>query len=148
MIEDSGEAETLSDSEEEIKKKKALYKKKRDAQTLSLAVTHLSLSAFAISMPRSAPLFASASASASAVSVPGSLALLSSAFPSTSGVSVPVLELSALPSMLSISGVSVPVPRLSAPLSVFGLPVFKPGSSLLPFSTWSDLQKLMPVLGR
>ena len=172
MIEDGGEAETVSDSEEENKKKRALRKEMRDARALSLIAARPYSSGSAVSVPGSAPPFASASAftlsvpgssallssallSASDVSFPvlGSSALLSSAFPSTSGVSVTVLGLSALllfalPSTLSISGVSVPVPRLLAPPSVFGMPVLVPKSSPPPFPTWSDPQTLMLVSGK
>ena len=165
MIDDGGEAETVSDLEEENKKKRALYKKKRDARALSLAATRPSASASAVSVPGSAPPSASASAvsvpglsallssalpSASGVSVPvpGSSALLSSALPSASGVSVPVPGSSAPPSVSSVSGVSVPVPGSSTPPSVSGVLVPEPGSSPPPFPTWSDPQTPTPVLGR
>ena len=115
MIEDGGEAETVSDSEEENKKKRALRKEKRDARALSFTAARPSASAFAMSVLGSAP--PSASASASAVSMPGSSALMLSTLPSTSGVSVLVPESSALLSsaLPPASGVSVLVPDLSAP---------------------------------
>ena len=165
MIEDGRKAETVSDSEEENKKERALRKKKRDARALSLAIACLSLSTSAVSVPESAPPFLSASASASALSVPRlsalllsallsasdvsvpvpvSSAFLLSAFPSAFGVSVPMPGLLAPPSVLSVSGVSVPVPRSSAPpsmLSVFGVSVPVPRSLVLLFV--SDL--LVPV---
>ena len=144
MIEDGGEAETVSDSEEENQKKRALRKEKRDARALSLAATRPSASASAVSVPGSAP----PSASASAVPVPGSSALLSSALPSASGVSVPVPGSSAPPSVSSVSGVSVPVPGSSAPPSVSGVPVPVPGLYPLPFPTWSDPQTPTPIPGR
>ena len=167
MIEDGGEAETVSDSEEENKKKRALGKEKRDARVLLLAAACSSLSASAMSVPESATpsasVFTSAvsvpglftlllsallSASGVSVPVPGLSAFLSSAFPSASGMSMPVPELSAPMSISSRSCMFVPVSGLSAPPSVSDVPV--PGSRLffLPFPIWSSPQIPMPVPGR
>ena len=163
MIEDDVEAETVSNSEEE-NKKRALCKEKRDAWALSLAATRPSAFVSAVSVPRSAFLSVSAFASASAVSVPGSSALPSASgvfvpvlglsalllftFLSTCGVSVPVPGLLALLSVLFVFGLFVPVPGLSAPSFMFGVPVPELGSSPLPFPIWSDSQTLTPVPGR
>ena len=164
IIEDGGEAETVSNLEEENKKKRALRKKKKNTRVLSFTAARPSASASAVSVPWSAPLFASVSASpvfvlgSSAflssvypsasgvfVSVPGSSALLLSALPSTSGVSLPLLGSSASPSVLSVFAVSVSVPRLSVLLSVSGVPVPLLELSSLPFFIWSFLQTPTPV---
>ena len=125
-------------------KKRALHKKKKDVQALSLATACSSAFLSAVSVLRSAPPSASASASVSAMSepelsallssvllfasgvsmsIPGSSAFLSSALPSSSGVSVSVPRLSAPLSVSFVSGVSVLVPESSAPSSMSGVPV-------------------------
>ena len=133
-------------------------------RALSLVAACPSASAFAVSVPGSAP--PSTSASTSAVFVPGLSTLLSSALLSASGISVPVPRSSALlssallsasgvsmlvlgslalPSVSSISGVSIPVPRSSVPPFVSGVPVRVPESSPLPFPIWSNLQTPTPI---
>lgn len=124
-------------------------------QALSLAATHPSAIAFAVSMLGSASLSVSASTSASAMSVhklfafpsasnmsvpiPGLSCLLLSALLSASDVSMLVFRLLAPLYILFVSDMFVPMPGLLAPLSVSGMPVPKPGLSLLPFPIWSDL---------
>lgn len=164
---DGGEAKTVSNLEEKLKK--TLHKKKRDTQTLFLIAAYLFVSA--IPMPG---LFAPPSVSVSALSVlilgsaplptttvsvsvlgfvppsaslftvfmpvPGSAALLS-AF----GVSMPVSGSFTPPSVLSMSGMSIPMHGLSAPpsiLSVSGISVLV-SRSLALLST-SDIFVLVP----
>ena len=173
MIEDGREAETVSDSEEE-NKKKGLYVKRRETRGLyhlqpllrlrlrlrlrllclchghPLLSTLPSASGVLMPVPGSSALLSSDFPSASGVSVPvsGSSALLLSALPSTSDVSMPVPGLSALSSMSFMSGVSVLVPRSSAPPSMSDVPVPVPGLSSPPFLIWSDPQTPTPVPGR
>lgn len=114
IIKDGKKVETVSNLEEKNKKKRALRKEKKDARTLLLPTACLSATASIVSMPRFAPLFASASVSA--VFVPGVSTFLLSALPSTSGmyVSVPGLSALLLFAFPSTSGMSVFVPESSA----------------------------------
>ena len=149
------ELETVSNSEKEVKIKRAFCKEKKDVQALLLAAASLSayssssvfrllaLPGSAISAPESS---ASPLASLSAMLVPGSSASLSatpvpmlglSALPSLSAI--PILELSAFPFpfavlVLGLSALpslfAIPMPGLSACPSTSAVPM--PGSSALP----------------
>lgn len=138
-------AETISNSEEEIKKR-VLHKEKKDAQALLLAAAYLYLSsvlmpglstplfvsAFAVSLPVLGSTPPSASKSGVSVLVPRLLVLLF--LLSMFGVSMPVLESIALLSVLSVFDMSMPVSGLLALLSVLsvsGVSVLEPGLSAL-----------------